>query len=228
MHNRRNFLLQSGMAVTSLLVAKPYKSVAGISGCSLLSGNPNQIVFLHTSLPEDSRVVGHINALQKEKVNQLLINTGKSLKYTFSKIKFDVSPGEKEFITNQRDYHITHKGNVKIGIIIISTESKDENSRVNTISEMLKKEKKCHLVVCLSDLGYKNDHGPDDIKLAKASSNLDVIISGHAKNFSENPNIILNGNNEEVIISHSAGSVLGLGKFSIGFNSKMQKNNIAF
>ena len=228
MHNRRKFLIQSGMAATALFVAKPYQTFAGISGNAQISGNPNRLLFLHTGTPGDSRVINQIRSLKNKNTNLLLINSGKTLSLNPANIKFDVSRGDKNLLTDPADYRILYKDNIKIGLITISAGSNEEVSRINTVSKWLKKEKNCQLVVCLSELGYKNVHGPDDLKLAEVSTHLDVIISGDSKNFSEDSNIILNRNKEEVIISHSADNLNKLGMFSIGFNSKMQKNNIAF
>lgn len=228
MHNRRNFLLQSGMAATALLAAKPVRTLAGMTGNTQISGNPSLLVFLHTDSPENKVVTDHIQALRKGNTNLLLINSGKALSGNPMKIKFDVSRGDKNLLSFPADYHILYKDNIKIGMIRITVGSDEEINRINTVSKWLKKEKDCQLVVCLSDLGYKNDHGPDDLKLAKLSSNLDVIISGNCSNFSHNSNIILNRNKEEVIISHSADQLNSMGKFSIGFNDNMQKNSISF
>ena len=228
MHNRRKFLIQSGMAATAILVTKPYQTFAGISGNAQNSGNPNRLLFLHTDTPGDSRVINHIYSLKNKNTNLLLINSGKSISGQQTNIKFDVSRADRNLLPDLSDYRVLYKDNIKIGMINISAGSNEEVSRINNVSKWLKKEKNCQLVVCLSQLGYKNPHGLDDLKLAELSTHLDVIISGNSKNFSANSNIILNRNNEEVIISHSADHLNKMGVFSIGFNSIMQKNNIAF
>jgi 5'-nucleotidase len=53
--------------------------------------------------------------------------------------------------------------------------------------DILKYEKKCHLIICLSHLGYKYDNNKiSDIVLAKKTNNIDLIIGGHTHTFLEN------------------------------------------
>ena len=82
--------------------------------------------------------------------------------------------------------------------------------------------------MCLSRLGYQSKNTVDDLSLAAASSNLDIIIGGHATNFCKRPFIALNKNKEEVIINHAAGNNLALGKIEIDFDQYGKKRNIAF
>ena len=82
-----------------------------------------------------------------------------------------------------------YKGNIKIGIIGAGINMKglvgaDVNGKIqyinpvkelSSIATMLKKEKKCQLVICLSHLGYKNKKAIDDITFAKQSKDIDIL-----------------------------------------------------
>jgi 5'-nucleotidase len=97
---------------------------------------------------------------------------------------------------------------------------------MNTLSAYLKKEKNCAVVVCLSQLGYKNKNMPDDIMLAERSTHLDIIIGGHADNFHSHPIIALNSKNGEVIIHSAAGDVTAFGKIEIDFDGQGRKKSV--
>jgi 5'-nucleotidase len=72
------------------------------------------------------------------------------------------------------------------------------------ISNKLKNEEKCDLVICLSHLGlkYKDDvQKISDVVLAKKTKNIDLIIGGHTHSFLEKPIIEQNLDNKEVLIN---------------------------
>ncbi|MFZ1454231.1 MAG: hypothetical protein WAT20_16110, partial [Ferruginibacter sp.] len=116
---------------------------------------------------------------------------------------------------------------IKTGIINARPADKEVIQKINALSTLLKKEKGCTIVVCLSGLGYKNKHTPDDITLAKASTHLDIIIGGDVNNFNQHPAIVLNRNQAEVII-HAAGDTAAFGKIEIDFDAQGNKRHIGF
>lgn len=131
-------------------------------------------------------------------------------------------------------YKIIRKGNLRIGIVGVGRKSHTENVFNNeTVAEVSHvvgtlKQKGCHLVVCLSQLGYRNNNTLDDIKLAQLSENIDVIVGAYSGTFMMEPVIILNKNNEEVVINHAGHSGIMLGNIEISFDDKGNKKGIAF
>lgn len=137
-------------------------------------------------------------------------------------------------------YKIVQKGNIKVGIIgaginmqglvasgFASTiQYTDPVNELSAIAAMLKKEKKCQLVVCLSHLGYKNEKAIDDLQLASQSSAIDVIIGGHSHTFMQAPQIVLNKQQQEVIINHAGFGGAVLGSIDIAFDDHGNKNMI--
>ena len=126
------------------------------------------------------------------------------------------------------EYKIITKGNTRTGIISARPEESNIIQKIRTLSTWLKKEKNCTMVVCLSQLGYKNKNTPDDITLAKASSHLDIIVGGHAENFHMHPVVALNSNNAEVIIHSASGNSFACGKIEIDFDELGRKNQVSF
>ena len=126
------------------------------------------------------------------------------------------------------EYKIITKGNTRTGIISARPGENNVIQKIKTLSSWLKKEKNCTMVVCLSQLGYKNKNTPDDITLAKESTDLDIIVGGHAKNFHMHPVVALNSNNAEVIIHSASGNSFDCGKIEVDFDGHGRKNHISF
>lgn len=92
------------------------------------------------------------------------------------------------------------------------------------MSRILKIEKKCDLVICLSHLGY--DYKSDkisDVKLAKATENIDLIIGGHTHTFLEKPTIETNKAGKKVMINQVGCYGIYLGRIDFYLDSE---NNI--
>ncbi len=88
----------------------------------------------------------------------------------------------------------------------------DPIKNANKFAAILKNDEKCDFVICLSHLGYKyNDERVSDIKLAKNSKHIDLILGGHTHTFMKQPDKQFNLAGEEVLINQVgwAGMVLG-------------------
>jgi 5'-nucleotidase len=144
-------------------------------------------------------------------------------------------------------YKIFKKEKLKIGVFGISIEGKglipdalfgatqylDPISKANETATILKKEKGCDMVVCLSHLGYKySDNKVSDEVLAKETAHIDLIIGGHTHTFLNEPVKMKNKNGEDVVINQVgfAGIILGRLDFEFSkFSGKklVQNHNIA-
>ncbi|MEI7965651.1 MAG: hypothetical protein WCH29_10795 [Chitinophagaceae bacterium] len=230
MNTRRNFILQSSLASSAFLVANPFKSIANsflpVTGSSV---NNNKIIFLHTGTNSDHRSAHQqMNAIKKATANIVMLHTGSQLKEIPNNLRYDVAinQGQDDSI-KLGDYKIMYKGDIKIGIITASHSEAVSVDKINNLSTYLKKTRDCQIVVCLSQLGYKNAHQLDDRKLAEQSVNLDLIISGHATNYSKHTLVAANTNREEVIIHFASGNGFDFGSIEILFDKKGYKNSIA-
>ena len=232
MNSRRGFLIKGSLAATALLVSKPFGAIAGIaSRFAGFTGRHNTLVFLHTSdlnPVSHYRTIQYIAQIKKNNANAMLLNAGNDIQDDSGELDFDASvkPGSLSEITG--DYRIINKAGIRTGIISSSPGEANVVKKVNDLSSYLKKEKNCQVVVCLSQLGYKNKNAPDDITLASASTCLDIIIGGHISNFASHPIIALNNNKGEVIIHSAAGNNFGVGKIEIDFDEKGRKRRIDF
>lgn len=103
---------------------------------------------------------------------------------------------------------------------------------VETAQEMvriLKKEHKCDLIVCLSHLGYKYNGDETkicDLKLAKLTQDIDLIIGGHTHTFLDKPTVLKNSNNQDVIINQVGCYGINLGRIDFYFDNNKQNTSV--
>ena len=96
------------------------------------------------------------------------------------------------------------------------------------ISRVLKEDWKCDLVVCLSHLGFKYQTKKiDDMKLAKTSKYIDLIIGGHTHSFLDEPVFLKNKNNKKVVINQVGWAGLRVGRIDFFLDRKTKKNVIS-
>lgn len=141
-------------------------------------------------------------------------------------------------------YKIFKKGKLKIGVFGVSIEGKglipdalfgstkylDPVQKANETAALLRKDKGCDMVICLSHLGYqyKESNKVSDEVLAKETENIDLIIGGHTHTFLDNPVEYKNKNGDDVIINQVgfAGIILGRLDFEFSkFSSKKLAKN---
>ena len=138
-----------------------------------------------------------------------------------------------------KPYKIFNKGGVKVGVFglgielngLVDKKNYKEtiyNNPVETAQEMvriLKQEKNCDLIICLSHLGYKYNTEPDricDLKLAALTKDIDLIIGGHTHTFLDKPTIVKNREQKEVLINQVGCYGINLGRIDFYFDSNKQ------
>ncbi len=100
----------------------------------------------------------------------------------------------------------------------------DPVKSANETAHQLRHEHKCHLVICLSHLGYKYDNNQiSDITLAMNTKNIDVILGGHTHTFLDQPDIIKNPEQKNVLIAQTGFGGIRLGRIDFLFGEKGQK-----
>jgi hypothetical protein len=232
MNSRRKFLLQGSMATTALLAAKPFKtfsnSIAPATGFSIKG---NKVVLVHTGDymgKNQHQTHTQIAGLKKNIGGVVLLHAGNDVKNKVASMNYDasISP-EKNILFTENNYRMLYKGDIKIGVINAIEGENDIINKLCNLSAYLKKEKNCHMVVCLSQLGYKNKNRIDDTRLAENSSSLDVIIGGHPSNYFAHTVIAANRNKEEVIIHFASGNGFDFGNIEVCFDEAGNKRSVA-
>ena len=144
--------------------------------------------------------------------------------------------------TKTKKYKTYNKSGIKIGVFGLGIEleglvSKDLYKETKYLSPVeitdditskLKNEENCDLIICLSHLGYKYDNVPNkicDLTLAKQTKDIDLIIGGHTHTFMNQPKVVKNKTDKNVLINQVGCFGLFLGKVDFFFD---QKNNKSF
>ena len=130
-------------------------------------------------------------------------------------------------------YKIFNKGGINIGVFGLGikleglvpkklyqeTIYREPIETANYYASLLKKKKKCDLVICLSHLGFKyKTKKVSDIKLAKQTRNIDLIIGGHTHTFLKEPIEQLNLDKKRVLINQVGWAGINLGKIDFHFS----------
>ncbi len=132
-----------------------------------------------------------------------------------------------------KPYKIFTKNGVKIGVFGVGIELKglvndklyketkylDPIEMATDMGNTLKNEENCDLIICLSHLGYKYDSEKvDDHKLASKTENIDLIIGGHTHTFLDEPTIVKNKADKNVMINQVGCYGLYLGRVDFYLN----------
>ena len=233
MNNRRYFLIQGTLATTAMFALKPFTSIGNtITQFTGFSRRYGKLAILHTANlnnSSDNKVIRYIQEIKSTNTNAILLNAGQGIQDEPGSLIYDASiNGSNDLSAITGEYKIITKGNTRTAVISAKPCESNIVQKIKTLSTWLKKEKNCTMVVCLSQLGYKNNNTPDDITLAKESTHLDIIVGGHAENFHMHPVVALNSNNSEVIIHSALGNSFECGNIEIDFDRQGRKNQISF
>jgi 5'-nucleotidase len=144
-----------------------------------------------------------------------------------------------------KPYTVYHRNELKIGVFglgieldgLVSKKMYKETKYLDPIeiatdiTDRLKHEEGCDLIICLSHLGYdyKNTSKVSDLKLARSTKNIDLIIGGHTHTFLKTPTAEINKEGKKVLVNQVGCYGLYLGKIDFYFdtvNEKTEKANI--
>lgn len=225
MNNRRKFLLQSSLAATAFVAAKPFKVLANYSS-TFNEGRYkfNSLTFVHTS-GNDYNLVSKLKKITDKKSALVLLDAGKTCSSGVLQLNCDAS---HHSLNNDHinGYKIICKDNIRVGVIAVNANEHLSSNRINDLAAMLKKEENCHLVVCISQLGYKNN--TDDVVLAGKSEYIDIIVGKQTSNSPKRPIVAANKNKAEVIIQYTQDIEAALGKIKVDLDQFGGKFNISF
>jgi len=138
--------------------------------------------------------------------------------------------------THTKPYKIFKKGGIKIGVFGLGVELNglvtpamfketkylDPIEISQDMSRILKTDMGCDLVICLSHLGYEYKNNPNkisDLRLAKATKNIDLIIGGHTHTFLPKPTVVKNVENKNMLVNQVGCYGINLGKIDFYFDS---------
>ena len=131
-----------------------------------------------------------------------------------------------------KPFIIMHQGAVKVGVTAVCRPLKgvyymDAIKCANRTAQMLKEEKKCDLVICLSHLGNKqHDTKPDNLELTAQSQHIDMIIGGNNHKLLDNALVLSNKMQNEVILTAAGWDGLMMGRTMLSFDRMNRKTGV--
>jgi 5'-nucleotidase len=92
------------------------------------------------------------------------------------------------------------------------------------MTRILKVNENCDLIICLSHIGYQyKSEKISDIKIAKATKDIDLIIGGHTHTFLPKPNIEKNSEGKDVLVNQVGCFGINLGRIDFYFDTDKNK-----
>ncbi|MBF6640730.1 metallophosphatase [Flavobacterium sp. J49] len=134
-----------------------------------------------------------------------------------------------------KPYKVLDKDGIKVGVFGLGvgldglvdkknykeTVYNDPLAVAQDMARILKLEKKCDLVICLSHIGYKYKDEPEkicDTKLATLTKDIDLIIGGHTHTFLDKPTVLKNVEGKDVLVNQVGCYGINLGRIDFYFD----------
>ena len=209
----------------NLLVLDAGDAVQGSLFFRFFDGIPD-IKFM-SQISYDAAALGNHEFDKGIDVIENLVNTA-NFPYISSNIRFTKN---KSLDRKIKDYIIKDYNGFKVGIIGVTTDDLKTLTRgadhikifddVKTVKKLVKKlDPKVDFIVILSHIGVE-----DDIELAKAVPEIDVIVGGHSHTLLNKPITVLNDKNTTLIVQTGEFGI-NLGKLEVTIkDKKIEKYN---
>lgn len=133
-----------------------------------------------------------------------------------------------------KPYIIIKRNGVRIGVFGLSPKLEGLVSEKNCVgvkyldpakvaletATMLKKEKKCDVVICISHLGWKSNRGEDDLYMIKGSRYIDLVLGGHTHSYFKHLEHETDMDGRQVPVDQNGKHAIYVGKMVITLHSK--------
>lgn len=133
-----------------------------------------------------------------------------------------------------KPYIIIKRNGIKIGVFGVSPKLEGLVSPKNCVgvkyldpakvaletASLLKKEKKCDVVICLSHLGWKSNRGEDDQYMIAGSRDIDLVLGGHTHSYFKTLKYEKNMDGKQVPVDQNGKHAVFVGKMVMTLHSK--------
>lgn len=98
----------------------------------------------------------------------------------------------------------------------------DPVAKAQELEALLHDKHRCHVIICLSHLGYKYDKEsrPSDVLLAAQLRKTHLIIGGHTHTFLDQPDLLTGAEGNKVLVTQAGWAGLRLGRVDFQFDEK--------
>ena len=124
---------------------------------------------------------------------------------------------------------IIKRNGVKIGVFAVCPKLKGLVSDKNCVgvkyldpakvaletAAMLKQQKKCDMVICISHLGWNSNRGEDDQYMISGSRNIDLVLGGHTHTYMSSMEYWNNMDGKPVPVDQNGKSAIFVGKMVV-------------
>ena len=133
-----------------------------------------------------------------------------------------------------KPYTIIKRNGVKIGVFALCPKMEGLVAAKNCVgvkyldparvaletATMLKQEKKCDMVICISHLGWHSNRGEDDQYMIHGSRNIDLVLGGHTHTYMEQLEYEPNMDGRPVPVDQNGKHAIFIGKLVVDLYSK--------
>ena len=128
-----------------------------------------------------------------------------------------------------KPYIIIKRNGVKIGVFALCPKMEGLVAAKNCLgvkyldparvaletATMLKEEKKCDMVICISHLGWYSNRGEDDPYMIQRSRNIDLVLGGHTHTYMERMEYMDNMDGKPVPVDQNGKHAIFVGKMVV-------------
>lgn len=128
-----------------------------------------------------------------------------------------------------KPYIIIKRSGVRIGVFAVCPKMEGLVSPKNCVgvkyldpakvaletATMLKKEKKCDVVICISHLGWNSSRGEDDQYMIHGSRNIDLVLGGHTHTYFKKLEYVTDLDGHSVAVDQNGKHAIFVGKLVV-------------
>ena len=132
-----------------------------------------------------------------------------------------------------KPYIIIKRKGIKIGVFALNPKMEglvsekncpgvkflDPTTVANEMVTMLKKEKKCNIVICISHLGWTNDQY-SDINVFSKTRGIDLILGGHSHTYFDVLQYVEDLDGKQIPVDQNGKNGIFIGKLTLSFDKK--------
>ena len=133
-----------------------------------------------------------------------------------------------------KPYVIIRRGGLRIGVfgicpamdgLVDATKCEgvkylDPIKTADDVARMLKHDKKCDLVVCLSHLGWQMQQNVDDHKMMAANHDIDIVLGGHSHTYFDTLQYVDNADGKKIPDDQNGKHAVYVGKLTVTLAAK--------